>query len=52
MLRVTDIRFGVVRGVSMGDVSICTSMAFKGELSSVVEGVAICLGSGEGSKGE
>lgn len=51
-LRVTDVRFGVARGVSWEDVSICTSMAFEGVWSGVGGGVAICLGSGEGRKGE
>lgn len=43
-----DVSLGVDRGVSIGDVSMCISVAFKGEWSGVAGGVHSCLGRGEG----
>lgn len=42
-----DVSSGVARGVSIGDVSMCISVAFRGEWSSVDGGVHNCLGRGE-----
>lgn len=51
-LKVTAVSSGVAGGVSAGDVSMCTSRAFKGTWSGVGGGVPIRLVSGRGSKGE
>lgn len=52
MLRVIDGCDGVTGGVSRGDVSMCTSLAFKGACSGVAGGVLACLGRGEDCNGE
>lgn len=51
MLRLVDVSLGVARGVSMEDVSICTSMAFKDAWSGVGGGVHARLGMGEDCSG-
>ncbi len=51
-LGVIDVRSGVTGGVLRGDVSIFTSLAFKGACSGVAGGVLACLGRGEDCKGE
>lgn len=51
MFRVV-VRSGVTGGVSRGDVSTCTSLAFKGACSGVGGGVLIGLERVEESKGE
>lgn len=52
VIGVKDGRCGVSGGVSRGEVSISTSLAFKGACSGVGGDVLICLASGEDSKGE
>lgn len=52
MLRLVDVGLGDARGVSMEDVSICTSVAFKDVWSGVGGGVHARLGRGEGCTGE
>lgn len=51
-LRLMDASLGVDRGVSIGDMSMCISVAFKGKWSGVDGGVHSCLGRGEGWWGE
>lgn len=51
-LGVTDDGRGVTGGVSRGDVSICTNVAFRGARSGVDRGVPVCVGGSEDSKGE
>lgn len=52
MLILVDVILGVPRGVSMEDVSICTSVAFNDAWSGVGGGVHALLGKGEGCRGE
>lgn len=52
MLRATAVRSGVSGGVSVGEVSICTNVAFKGTSSGVGGGVLVCLGMDVDNKGE
>lgn len=52
MLRLMDVGWGVARGVSVGDVSICTSVAFNAAWSGGGGGVHAALGMGEGCRGE
>lgn len=52
VLGVICVRSGVTGGVSWGDVSIFTSLAFKGACSGVGGGMLVCLGRVEVCTGE